>query len=326
MRGTPAYLCRRLLQAALLVVAIAGINFAMLHLAPGDAVDVLAGESGAADEQYVAELREAFGLDQPVHIQLARYLANVAQLNFGFAFHYNVPVLELIFERLPATLLLMISSLLIALVGGIVLGVTAARRVGTPWDGMITIMSLIGYATPLFWLGLMLVLVFSVKLQLLPSGGMSTIGAAMSPLESALDVGRHLVLPAFTLSLFYMATYTRLMRAQMLEVFGMDFVRTARAKGISPDRVAYRHVLRNAILPLISLFGVQVGAVLGGAVVVEVVFGWPGLGRLAFDAIAQRDVNLLMGILFFSSLLVIVVNVLIDLLYVVLDPRIELAG
>ena len=326
MRGASGYLGRRLLQAALLVVAIACINFAMLHLAPGDAVDVLAGESGAADAEYVAELRRSYGLDQPVHVQLVRYVWNLARLDFGFAFHYNVPVLEVIFERLPATLLLMVSSLLIALAGGIVLGVTAARREGSRWDGLITIVSLIGYATPLFWLGLMLIVLFSVKLQILPSGGMSTIGAMMSPVEFLFDLLTHLVLPAFTLSLFYMATYIRLMRAQMLEVFGQDFVRTARAKGISASRVAYRHVLRNAILPLISLFGVQVGAVLGGAVVVEVVFGWPGLGRLAFDAIAQRDVNLLMGILFFSSILVIVVNVLVDFLYVLLDPRIELSG
>ena len=324
MKSQTRYLCRRFAQAVFLVLAIACINFAVLHLAPGDAVDVLAGQAGAADPAYLAELRHSYGLDQPVYLQLVHYLWNVAHLRFGFAFQYNAPVLEVIVERLPATLLLMITSLVCALIGGVLLGVAAARRVGTRWDALISVIALIGYATPLFWLGLMLIVLFSVKLDLLPSGGMATIGGAMAPVERILDVARHLLLPAATLALFYMATYTRLMRAQMLQVFDLEFVRTARAKGLSKTRIAYRHVLRNAVLPLLSLFGVQVGSILGGSVVVEVVFGWPGLGRLAFDAIGQRDVNLLMGILFFCSILVILVNLVVDLLYVQLDPRIEL--
>jgi peptide/nickel transport system permease protein len=324
MKSFKRYLGRRFAQAALLVLAIACINFALLHLAPGDAVDVLAGEAGASDPAYLAELRHSYGLDQPVPAQLVRYLWNVAHLRFGFASHYSAPVLEVIVERLPATLLLMVTSLICALVGGILLGVAAARRAGTRWDVLISVIALIGYATPLFWLGLMLIVLFSVKLDLLPSGGMATIGGGLTPAAQVVDVARHLLLPATTLALFYMATYTRLMRAQMLQVFDLEFVRTARAKGLSQTRIAYRHVLRNAVLPLLSLFGVQVGSILGGAVVVEVVFGWPGLGRLAFDAIAQRDVNLLMGILFFSSVLVILVNLAVDLLYVRLDPRIEL--
>lgn len=319
------YVLFRVLQALVVIVAIACINFTVLHVAPGDAVDIMAGETGATDPEYLAKLRAEYGLDQPLHIQLYRYLVNLAQLNLGYAFHYNESVADVILDRLPATLLLMVTSLVIALAGGIVLGVTAARRPGSVYDRAISILSLVGYATPLFWLGLMLIVIFSLKLRLLPSNGMFTIGADHSDWGMVTDVAAHLIMPAVTLALFFMATYTRLMRAQFLQVSRLEFVRTARSKGISESRIVYRHVLRNAVLPLISLFGNQVGGMLGGAVVVEVVFGWPGLGRLAFDAIFQRDLNLLMGLLFFSSILVIAVNLVVDLLYGLLDPRIEVA-
>ena len=306
------------------MVLIAIINFLILQLAPGDAVDVLAGEAGAADPGYVADLRQRFGLDQPLPVQLGHYLLNLARLDLGYSFRHNMPVGELIIQRLPATLLLMVASLGIAFIGGIVLGATAARKVNSLTDNVISVLALLAYATPLFWLGLMLLILFTLKLNLLPGNGMVTIGVDGTILERALDVLRHLILPATTLSLFYMATYTRLMRASMLEVFGMDYVRTARAKGISDHRVVYRHVLRNAVLPMITMLGVQVGSLLGGAVVVEVVFGWPGLGRLAFEAIFQRDFNLLLGILLLSSCLVILVNLAVDLTYSRLDPRIEM--
>ena len=318
------FLARRLAQAALAVASIAVINFLILQLAPGDAVDVLAGEAGAADSGYVTELRQRFGLDQPLPVQLGRYLLNIAQLDLGYSFRHNMPVATLIAQRLPATLLLIIASLGIAFLGGIVLGATAARKVNTLTDNVISVLALLAYATPLFWLGLMLLILFTLKLDLLPGSGMITIGAEGTAIEQIFDVLRHLILPATTLSLFYLATYTRLMRASMLEVFGMDYVRTARAKGISEHRVVYRHVLRNAVLPMITMLGIQIGSLLGGAVVVEVVFGWPGLGRLAFEAIFQRDFNLLLGILLLSSCLVIVVNLLVDIAYSRLDPRIEL--
>jgi peptide/nickel transport system permease protein len=317
------FLARRVAQAIGIFVCIVVINFLLVHLAPGDVVDVLAGEAGAADPGYVAGLREKFGLDQPIHIQLGRYLWNLARLDMGYSFRHNTPVISLIVQRLAPTLLLMVTSLSLAFVGGLVLGVTAAQRVRSLTDTLISVLALLAYATPLFWLGLMLIVVFTLKLGLLPGGGMYTVGASETLPGHVLDVARHLVLPATTLSLFYMATYTRLMRASMLEVFGMEYVRTARAKGISERQVAYHHVVRNAILPMVTLLGVQIGSLLGGAVVVEVVFGWPGLGRLAFEAIFQRDLNLLLGILLLSSCLVIVVNVAVDLAYTALDPRIE---
>ncbi|MBM3573616.1 MAG: ABC transporter permease, partial [Alphaproteobacteria bacterium] len=318
------FLARRLGHAVVIVLLIVGINFTILHLAPGDAVDVLAGETGAASPQYLADLRQRFGLDQPLHVQFLKYVWNVAQLDLGMSHRNNKSVLSLILERLPATLLLMLGSIGLAFIAGIALGVAASRRVGSAADAVISVVALLAYATPLFWLGLMLVVLFTLKLGLLPSSGMYTIGASTTALGHALDVMRHMVLPVITLSMFYMATYTMLMRASMLEVSGMDFVRTARAKGLAPRRVAYRHVLPNAILPMVTMLGVQIGSMMGGAVVVEVVFGWPGLGRLAFNAIFERDHNLLLGLLFLCSVLVVLVNIAVDLLTAWLDPRIEL--
>jgi peptide/nickel transport system permease protein len=316
------FMARRLAQAVFIVACTAMINFAIIHLAPGDAVDVLAGEAGAADPGYVAALRASFGLDRPLYVQFGRYLWNLAHLEMGHSFRYNMPVLTLIGQRLVPTLILMVASLGAAFLGGIVLGVTASRKMRSLTDNLISVLALLAYATPLFWLGLMLIVVFTLKLNLLPGSGMYTIGATAGPFGYALDVVRHLVLPAITLSLFYMATYARLMRASMLEVSRVDYVRTAHAKGLSEDVVMYKHVLPNAILPMVTMLGVQVGSLLGGAVVVEVVFGWPGLGRLAFEAVFQRDSNLLLGILLLSACLVVAVNLVVDLLYTWLDPRI----
>jgi peptide/nickel transport system permease protein len=317
------YLARRLLQAGFSVVAIIVLGFALLHLAPGDPVDVLAGEFGTASPEYLAQLRHEFGLDQPLSIQLLTYFENVLQLNLGFSQRNNMTVLDLILSRLPATLLLMTTSIALSFVAGLVLGVMAARRVNKLADNLISVFALLCYAIPLFWFGLMAIVLFTVKLGLLPGDGMFTIGADYGWFGYTLDVARHLILPAASLALFHMAVYTRLMRASMLEVYSLDYVRTARAKGLTQRRVALSHVLPNAILPMVSMVGVQIGPMLGGAVLVETVFGWPGLGRLAFDAILQRDYNLLLGILLFSSMLVVVTNFVIDLLYGWLDPRIE---
>lgn len=318
------HLIRRVLQALPTVLGIAVFNFLLLQLAPGDAADVLAGEAGGASPEYVAQLKAKFGLDQPVPVQLGKFLLNVVTLDLGFSFRHNVPVSELILSRLPATLLLMVAAIGIAFVLGVLLGVTAARHVRRPLDSAISVLALLAYATPVFWIGLMGILLFSVHLGWLPSSGMRTIGADLDGMAAALDVVRHMILPSLTLALFYLALYTRLMRASMLEVYGQDYVTTARAKGLDERRVAFRHVLRNALLPMVTMLGLQVGSLLGGSVLVETVFGWPGLGRLAFEAVFQRDHNLLLGILLLSSVLVVLANIAVDLLYARLDPRIEL--
>jgi len=317
-------MARRLLQLLGVVLGVAVINFFLLRLAPGDAAQVLAGEAGAATPEYMLALRHQFGLDQPLLVQFGKYLLNLAQGNLGFSFRHGMPVAQLIAERLPATLLLMGASIAFAVLLGSALGVLAAYRAGKLADVVISTLALLFFATPLFWIGLMLVVVFSVWLDWLPVGGMFTIEAGYTGWAHCLDVARHLVLPALTLGLFYMAVYTRLVRATMIEVRRQDFVRTAVAKGARPLRVLFAHVLRNALLPLVTMLGVQVSSIIGGAVLVETVFSWPGLGRLAFEALFQRDFNLLLGILLCSSVVVILVNWLVDFVYTRLDPRIRL--
>lgn len=318
------YLGRRLALAIPTILFIVVANFVLLHLAPGDAAEVLAGEAGSATPEMVAQLRQKFGLDQPYHVQLARYLKNTLTLDLGYSQRHGMPIVELIGKRLPATLLLMGTTIAIAIGVGVVLGALAARGLNTWRDRLISVFALLSYATPLFWAGLMLIVLFAIKLDWLPTSGMETVAAFYEGPQHVVDVARHLVLPALTLSLFYLALYTRLMRAAMLEQFDMDYVVTARAKGLDERAIVIRHIVPNALLPVITMAGVQVGALLGGSVVVETVFAWPGLGQLAFDSLFSRDLNLLLGIFFVCACLVVVANLLVDLLYTWLDPRIEL--
>jgi peptide/nickel transport system permease protein len=314
---------RRLLQAVPVVFAILVLNFLLLHLAPGDAAQVLAGEAGSATPEYMAQLRQRFGLDRPLALQLLLYVKNMLVLDLGFSFRHGLPVLDLIAGRLGPTLLLMLTTLVLSVTAGNVLGLLAAARAGSWRDTLISILALVSYATPLFWVGLMLIVVFSLKLDLLPTSGMETVAAFHEGWALVVDVARHLVLPALTLSLFYMALYVRLMRAAMLEQAGMDYVTTARAKGLSEARITLSHVLRNAVLPVVTMAGVQVGSLLGGSVVVESVFAWPGLGLLAFQSLFARDFNLLLGIFFLSACVVVAVNLVVDVVYTLLDPRIH---
>jgi peptide/nickel transport system permease protein len=307
------------------LIGIATINFVILHLAPGDIAEVLAGEAGAATAEYMTQLRQQFGLDQSLLVQYGKYIANIATLDLGYSQRFRLPVMELIAQRLPVTLTLMFLAMTIAVGVGMLLGILAARYVDTPADWSVTFLSLFAYSVPGFWLGLMMILLFSIRLDWLPSGGFTTIGAMYDGVsERLLDIARHMVMPALALAAFYMAVYARLMRASMLEVVGQDFVRTAEAKGISPLAITLRHVLRNALLPVVTMAALHVSSLLGGAVVIEQVFALPGIGSLAFDAIFQRDYNLLLGVLLFSSMLVIVVNLALDFVYMLLDPRIEL--
>jgi peptide/nickel transport system permease protein len=246
-------------------------------------------------------------------------------LDFGFSFRHEMPVAELVFDRLGPTLILMVTTITIAVGVGSLLGVLAAVGLNTWRDSVISVLALVSYATPLFWVGLMLILVFSVNLGWFPTSGMEKIAAFHTGWDRVWDIAHHLVLPALTLSLFYLALYTRLMRASMLEQQGMDYVTTARAKGLTDRRITFRHVLRNALLPVVTMAGVQVSSLIGGSVIVETVFGWPGLGQLAFESLFARDLNLLLGIFFLSAVLVLVVNLIVDILYTMLDPRIDLS-
>ncbi len=317
------YVARRLFQAIPIIVAIVVVNFLLMQLAEGDAADVLAGEAGSATPEYMAQLRAKFGLDQPIYIQLLAYLKNILTLDLGFSFRHDMPVFDLILDRLGPTLILMITTIMLAIGFGVLLGLLAAMGFSTWRDNLISVFALVSYATPLFWVGLMLIVVFSINLGWLPTSGMENIAAFYEGWDRLVDIAHHLILPAVTLSLFYLALYTRLMRASMLEQADMDYVTTARAKGLTERRIIFKHILRNALLPVVTMAGVQVGSMIGGSVIVESVFGWPGLGMLAFEALFARDLNLLLGIFFLSACLVMAVNLVVDLVYSLLDPRIE---
>ena len=315
----------RVLQGLALVVAVVVLNFVLVHAAPGDPVETIAGASGGMSEELKAELRTQYGLDKPLVAQLGVYLGKVAQGDLGYSYFFNVPVSELIIERLPATLLLVLASVVMAFLIGTTLGVLSARKPNGLLSQLVNVVSLIGFAAPVFWTGMLLVILFASVLPWFPISGMRSVELATnaSGWASIIDVLHHLVLPTATLALVYVAQYSRLARASMLDVLGSDFIRTARAKGLSEGIVLYKHALRNAVLPVITILGLQFGNVLAGAILVETVFNWPGLGRLAFESVLRRDYPTILGVLLFSSIVVVVMNQVTDLAYRVIDPRIK---
>ncbi|MDF2366229.1 ABC transporter permease [Sneathiella sp.] len=316
-------LSKRIGNAVILLLAVLVLNFTLIHIAPGDPVEVLAGEMGGATPELLAELHADFGLDQPFHIQLFTYLGNVLHGNLGHSFYYDKPVTELILDRMGATLLLVITALLFALLVGTALGVASAQKRNSLLSNLVTILSLAGFSAPVFWIGIMLILLLSVAVPIFPIAGMATADEPEGTFAYIFDVAQHLVLPVLTLASIYLAFYSRLSRASMLEVLESDYIRTARAKGLSRFLVVYKHALRNAVLPVVTFAGLQFAQVISGAVLVETVFAWPGLGTLAFESILRRDSPTLLGILFFSAVLVLIVNIVVDIAYRVIDPRIS---
>jgi peptide/nickel transport system permease protein len=315
---------RRLALAAGLVLAVLAVNFLLIHAAPGDPALVMAGEMGGADEATMAAIRKTYGLDRPLAEQFITYLGKSLQGDLGTSYAFNKPVVELIADRLGPTVLLVMTSLLTAIVLGTLLGVLASRRPDSLGSGVITVFSLVGYAMPVFWTGILLVILFGKVWPVLPIAGMRDVRSlGAGGWVAALDVARHLVLPAATLAIIYLAQYSRLARASMLEVLGSDYIRTARAKGLSDGVVTFKHALRNALMPIVTIAGLQFGNLISGAVLVETVFSWPGLGTLALDAILGRDYPTLLGVLTFSALLVIVANLVTDLSYRWIDPRLR---
>jgi peptide/nickel transport system permease protein len=316
------YLLRRLAQAAPLVLAILILTFVLIHLAPGDPIYALAGQSG--DAAYYASMRARFGLDRPLGEQLLIYLWNAAHGDFGYSYTHSQPVLQVIGERVPATLVLMLSAFILSALLGVGLGVVAVRNYQRAPDHAITVGSLIGAALPAFWLGQVLVIVFAGGLGWFPVQGMTTARSTATGLDYLLDVLRHLVLPVATLTILQLTLITRLTRSGLLEGMAEEYVRTARAKGIPEPRVIARHVLPNALLPVVTLLGSHFGTLLTGAVLTEIIFAWPGLGRLLYDATLARDYPLLMGVFLVAAVSVILANLLTDLTYGLLDPRVRL--
>ena len=289
--GRLSYITRRLVKGLFVLLAIVILNFFLIRAAPGDPAQVMAGEAGASDEMFIEQLQERFGLNRPLHEQLFIYVKGIVTLDMGWSYRQDQSVASLIGQRLPATLLLTGTAFCISLMFGVLMGALAAARVGKWTDSLITTVALIFYATPLFWIALMAILLFSVYLGWLPGFGMVSVGAGYTGLAYIGDILAHLVLPALTLGLFYTAVYARMTRASMLEVMA----------------------------------GIQAGQMIGGAVLTETVFAWPGIGRLMFDALLQRDYNLLLGIFFVSSAMVVLFNLITDLVYTFVDPRIEVS-
>lgn len=316
---------RRLIQAVPVILLIMVGSFLLMHLAPGDIVDALVGDMGGADPNFIENLRIEYGLDQPVYVQLWLYLVKLVQLDFGWSYVYEQPVLHVLLDRLVPTLLLMGSSLLAAFIFGIALGALAARKAYSATDTLISTLGLVFYALPSFFLAILMIIVFSLKLGWLPSGGYKDIIAFHTGWRNALDIAIHLILPATSLALIYLAFYMRLMRTSMLEVMDLDYIRTAKAKGASGARLMFHHIMRNALLPVITLLGLQFSTILGGSVVIEQMFSIPGLGQLAYTSVIKRDMNSLMGIILLCSILVVIVNFITDLIYARLDARIELS-
>jgi len=320
----PQYILRRIIQIVPLLVGVIVVNFIVIHIAPGDPVLVIVGEYGTTPE-YLAMMRAKMGLDKPLWLQLLIYLKTTLQGDLGHSFVWNQPVLKIILEFVPATLLLMGVSLVLSVVVGVPLGVWASRKPYSLGDNSITTVSLAGYSIPVFWLGIMSILLFSVRLRWLPTQGMKTIASSLTGFGYYLDIARHLVLPATVLALAQLALITRLTRASMLEVMSLDFMTTAWSKGLDENQVIFRHGLRNALLPIVTIIGLQVGYTFGGAILTETVFAWPGLGRLMLRALSTRDYPLIMGMFIVITLMVIAANLITDIVYAALDPRVRYA-
>ena len=305
-----SYLAQRLAGAALVVFGVISIVFLLIHLIPGDPVEIMLGEAASATDREA--LRVALGLDQPVLLQFTHYLHGLLQFDLGTSLQSRRPVTDLLQERLPATLLLAGVTLAVTLALALPLGILAAVCRGSGWDGGAMAFSMLGVSIPNFWLGPLLILVFSLWLGWFPVSGREGVGSV--------------VLPAVTLGTGLAAVLSRMVRSSMLEVLGEDYIRTARAKGLPPHRVILHHGLRNALLPVITLLGLQLGALLAGAVITETVFSWPGIGLLTIEAIQSRDYPVVQACVLLISVGYVLVNLLTDIAYAWADPRIRLGG
>lgn len=303
------YILRRLTLSLLVLIGVSVVVFGLIHLAPGDPARLMLYDT--APEEEVQAMRKTLGLDQPLYLQYWLFLSNALRGDLGRSLYYKEPTLRIILEHMPATAELTFAALLVSLVVAVPLGVISAVRRDTVWDYAGMLLATIGQATPVFWLGLMFILLFSVQWTVLPSSGRGGI--------------ENLLMPAVTLGAPLMALVTRLVRSGMLDILGEDYVRTARAKGLPNPAVVYRHALRNMLIPLVTVVGLQLGALLGGAVITETIFAWPGVGRLVVTAITARDYPLVQAATLLVSVYFVGINLLLDVLYVYIDPRIRFA-
>jgi peptide/nickel transport system permease protein len=315
------YVLTRLAWAAVSVLAILVVNFLVVRLVPGDPVQAIVGDFPAPPE-YVETLRRDLGLDQSLPVQLRLYLVNLAHGNLGFSFVNRLPVLDLLVERAMYTLLLVIPSLTLAAIIGIVLALAAAPRAGSTYDSAVTAVSLFGYSVPIFWFGQILIVIFAIDLGWLPAQGMHSLRGVRTGPGSVLDVAWHMVLPVLSVTIFHIAVVARVARASVVQTLQQDFILTARSKGLRQQRVLWRHVLPNALIPVVTVIGYGFGHSLTAAILTEAVFAWPGLGNLFIGSIATRDYPVLEGIFLLTAVTVVVANLITDLLYLIIDPRV----
>ena len=316
-------MARRVFYALALLLAVIIFNFILLSMVPGDIAETIAGESGGASAEVMAEIRASYGLDQPFHVQLFTYVSKVLQGDLGKSYYFNIPVTDLILERVGPTLLLVVTALILAIFVGTLFGVIAAQRPNGIFSHFVTVLALIGFSAPVFWTAFLLIILFVATWELLPLSGLADPLTERGTLAWYLDVLHHLILPVMALSTIYLAQYSRPARAAMMDVLGSDFIRTARAKGLGQRIVVYKHALRNAVIPVITIAGLQFSHLFSGAVVIETVFAWPGLGRLIYDALLQRDYPVLLGVFLVMSVIVIALNLLTDAIYRMIDPRVS---
>jgi ABC-type dipeptide/oligopeptide/nickel transport system permease component len=329
------YLLRRVLATIPVIVLISALVFLLIHAAPGDPADLLLSDDASPED--VADARRRWGLDQPIYIQYLRFLANIASGDLGTSFRYSDPVLSLIGERLPATIELATVSLLIAIIFGVPLGVWAGSKPNSWADNLGSVFGFFGISMPSFWLGIMLILIISGYFNWLPSSGRSTYGIASGSesgfyiinslvsgnMKAAWDGIKYIIMPAIALGTGMMGLVMRVTRSSVLEIMSEDYVRTARAKGLEERAVLWRHVLRNALVPIITVVGLELGTLLSGSIIVETVFAWPGSGSLLIAAIQSRDYPLITGTVLTYTVAFVAINFAIDMLYAVIDPRIR---
>lgn len=316
------YAIKRTLQGIPLIIIVVLFCFTVTQLAPGGPVALMGGSEGLTPEQE-AMFNEMWGLDKPLWQQCWEYCKKMLTFDLGISFRQSRPVMEIILERLPATALLLLPALTIAVIIGVSVGMYCSRHMHTLGDSLVSVIALAGYSVPLFWIGQMLLLIFSMKLGLLPVSGIKDLRAGYTGMALVWDVFKHLILPGSCLVFYYSAMILRVTRTKMAEVLQADYIKTARAKGLPERRVIRGHALKNALAPVVTVVGMELGSIVMGATVVESVFGYPGTGRLIFDAVAKRDYPLIAGMFFFISVVVIVVNILVDIIYAVIDPQVH---
>jgi peptide/nickel transport system permease protein len=320
-----SFATKKIISAVMTVIIITSVNFVIFRLAPGDPIRMMFGDPRINAEQMQV-LREKFGLDKPIGIQFLSYMKQLSKGDMGISFSHKKPVIEVIAKRIPNTLLLVVTSLIIAIAAGVSIGAMAGWKSGSRFDQIAVTISLAVYSVPSFALGLILLLVFAFIFMIFPLGGMSTAASGFTGFRYIRDVGWHLVLPAISIIFWYIGEYVLLTRSSMVDVLGKDYIITARSKGLKEKAILKGHALRNALLPVITMSGINFAFAIGGVIEAETVFSWPGIGRLTYDAVMKRDYPLLQGLFLVFAVSVVFVNLFVDLIYGYIDPRIKKGG